>query len=193
MKKIPITRGFTLVETMIAVTILALAIAGPLYTASRSVIAAQNASAQLTATYLAQEGIEYVRMMRDNEYLAVSNQPNASVQAWSNFLSSPDAASIVSCRATTCTLDPSRPMGTGSGFSLQPCSLSGSPYPVCAPLNLSNGIYTQQSLGTPTIFTRTIQAVDASSQVESISSIVSWTYHGTVYSVSAADQLTPWQ
>ena len=64
------SRGFTLIETMVAVTILTLAVAGPLMTASRAIVAAQSARDQLTASYLAQEGIEYVRAMRDNEYLA---------------------------------------------------------------------------------------------------------------------------
>ena len=62
-------RGFTLTETMIAITILTFAVAGPLFTASRSIIAADIARDQLTASYLAQEGIEYVRMMRDNAML----------------------------------------------------------------------------------------------------------------------------
>ena len=63
-------KGFTLVESMIAVTILTFAVAGPLYTASRAFVAAEIARDKLTASYLAQEGVEYVRAMRDNEYLS---------------------------------------------------------------------------------------------------------------------------
>src|SRR3989344_7940392 len=80
-------RGFTLIETMIAVTILAFAVAGPLYTANRVVVAAQTARSQLTASYLAQEGIEYMRSMRDKEYLSAyqTGGENVSVAAWTRF------------------------------------------------------------------------------------------------------------
>lgn len=187
------SRGFTLIETMVAVTILTLAVVGPLMTASRAIVAAQSARDQLTASYLAQEGIEYVRAMRDNEYLAAyrSGGLNISAVAWNNFLT----ASINQCRATTCTLDPSRNMGSGSGFSLSPCSGDS-----CTPLyltQLSNGTYgyTQQD-GTATRFTRTVQIVDASPDGATdvrVVSEVSWDFHSTVHSVSVSDHLTPWQ
>lgn len=185
--------GFTLIETMIAVSILTLSVAGPLFTANRAIVAAMTARDQLTASYLAQEGIEYVRAMRDNEFLAAYQAGGASVSsaAWTNFLSGADAASITQCRAATCTLDPARPMGTGSGFSLQPCAGSA-----CTPLYLANSIYTQQSeiagaVRTP--FTRVIQAIDVSASDERIVSTVSWSYHGIPYSVTVSDHLTPWQ
>jgi len=183
-------RGFTLIETMVAVTILTLAIAGPLVTANRAIVAARISRDQLTASYLAQEGIEYVRAMRDKEYLLAyqAGGPNVSTNAWSNFLN----ASINQCRSTTCTFDPSRNMGSGSGMSLAPCSGNS-----CAALyltQLSNGTYgyTQQG-GTVTPFTRTVQAIDVSASDERIVSMVSWSYHGTPYSVTISDHLTPWQ
>ncbi len=182
--------GFTLIETMVAITILTLAIAGPLFTASRAIVAAQISRDQLTASYLAQEGIEYVRAMRDNAYLSAyqAGGANVSTTAWDTFLN----ASINQCRATTCTLDPSRNMGSGSGMSLSPCSGSS-----CVSLyvtQLSNGTYgyTQQG-GTATPFTRTVQAIDVSSSDERIVSTVSWSFHGTLYSVTISDHLTPWQ
>ncbi|MFA6969109.1 MAG: type II secretion system protein [Candidatus Paceibacterota bacterium] len=132
-------RGFTLIETMIAITILTLAIAGPIFTASRAIIAAQIARDQLIATYLAQEGIEYVRAMRDDEFLSAYQAGGASVSsaAWAGFITGSNASSITQCRASTCTLDPARPMGSGSGLSLLPCSGSA-----CTPLYLANSIYT---------------------------------------------------
>lgn len=185
--------GFTLVETLIAISILMLAIAGPLYTASRVLVAAEAARYQLTASQLAQEGIEYVRMMRDDEFLAAYQAGGAAVSntAWTNFLNGVDPASITQCRVTTCTLDPARAMGTGGNLSLQPCSGG-----TCAPLYLANGIYTEQSgivgaVVTP--FTRTIQAIDTSSIDEKIVSTVSWSFHNAPYTVTVTDHLTPWQ
>lgn len=193
-------RAFTLVETLIAITILTFAIAGPLSSASHALVATEVARDQLTASYLAQEGIEYVRAMRDDEYLAAYKTGGATVSttAWTDFISGSDAGAITQCRTTTCTLDPTRLMGTGSGFALQQCSISGTPYSVCTPLYIANNIYTEQSGlsgAVKTSFTRTIQAIDISGSPndEEIDSKVSWSFHGTPYTVTVTDHLTPWQ
>ncbi len=189
--------GFTLVETLVAVAIITLAVSGPLFMASRAVVATQIARDQLTASYLAQEGIEYVRAMRDAEFLAAfqAGAAGISTTAWNNFLSNPvssDSATISGCKASTCTLDPSPDvqMGTGVGLSLQPCTTT------CTPLYLVNGFYTQQSdvngaVATP--FTRTVQAFDAAANDERIVSKVTWNFHGTPYTVTVTDHLSPWQ
>lgn len=193
MKKVILHRGFTLIETMVAIAVLTLAVSGPLFTANRALVAARTARDQLTASLLAQEGIEYVRLMRDDEYLAAYRAGGAGVSsaAWSAFVSGGDSASIAGCRSSTCTLDPARAMGTGGGLSLAPCSGAS-----CAPLYLANGIYTERSgiagaVRTP--FTRTIQAFDTAADDERIVSTVSWSFHGVPYSVSITDHLTPWQ
>ena len=181
-------KGFTLIETMVAVTIIALAIAGPLTTASRAIVAGELSRDQFVASYLAQEGIEYVRAMRDDEFLALyPPQPGTAATAWNNFLNGVSAGSIAGCRATTCTLDPAKAMNQ----ALASCSGSA-----CTPLYLSNGIYTQQSTipgSVKTSFTRTIQAFTVSANEEQIVSTVSWTFHGTAYSVTTSDHLTSWQ
>lgn len=62
--------GFTLVETLVAIAILLLAIGGPLTIAAQSFFAARFSKDTLTATYLAQEGVEIVRFQRDSNTLA---------------------------------------------------------------------------------------------------------------------------
>lgn len=62
-------KGFTLVETMVAISILMLGILGPLSIASSGLRNSLFAKDQVTAYYLAQEGIEYVRYVRDANYL----------------------------------------------------------------------------------------------------------------------------
>jgi len=191
-------RGFTLIETMIAVTILTIAIAGPLMTANRSIVAAQSARDQLTASYLAQEGIEHVRAIRDNNYLAAyyAGGLNISTTAWNNFLT----ASVNQCRSAECSLDPTLPIGYGSSSSLYQCSGDN-----CKLYLLPNGVYaTNRSVqtGTGTRFKRTIQIVDiaGTSDIQGspypdkrVVSKVSWDFHGTIYSVTIYDHLTPWQ
>jgi type II secretory pathway pseudopilin PulG len=66
--------GFTLLETLVALTILLLAIVGPLTIAARGIQSTAGARDQITASFLAQEAVEYVRLMRDTNVL--SNAPN---------------------------------------------------------------------------------------------------------------------
>src|SRR3989344_8026028 len=58
-------RGFSLIETLVAVVILVSAIVGPLTLAQRSIHSAVYARDQVTASFLAEEVIEYIRMARD--------------------------------------------------------------------------------------------------------------------------------
>jgi len=65
-------RGFTLVETLIAISVLLLSVAGPLTIASRGLISASFARDQVTAFYLTQEATETIRNKRDNNSLSDS-------------------------------------------------------------------------------------------------------------------------
>ncbi len=66
-------KGFTLLETLVAITILTMATLGPMQLASRMVASARVAQNRIVAFYLAQEGIEYSRNTRDNNFLNSSN------------------------------------------------------------------------------------------------------------------------
>lgn len=57
--------GFTIVETLVAVTILLVVIIGPLTIASQGLSNAMFANEQTTAVFLAQEAIEAVQELRD--------------------------------------------------------------------------------------------------------------------------------
>lgn len=205
-------KGFTLIETMIAVTILTLAMAGPLFTASRAIVAAETARDQLAASYLAQEGIEYARMMRDNQYLAAyaANSTDVATVAWDHFLNgnpdlplnASDPSSVARCIApAVCSLDSAVLDSLGNGvlkectdgtcasepLHLTGCTGTGS----CAP-----SVYTQQanlSGSTKVPFVRTIQAIPITENEEKVISTVSWDSHGTRYTVTASDHLTSWQ
>ncbi|MEK7101886.1 MAG: prepilin-type N-terminal cleavage/methylation domain-containing protein [Patescibacteria group bacterium] len=198
-------KGFTLIETMVAITILTFAIAGPMFTASRSIIAAQTARDQLTAMYLAQEGIEYVRMMRDNAYLEAYHEGDSDIssKAWDNFLNNPASDwTIAKCRASVhaskiCTL----------GSILEASPLVSCPSDTCDPLYLTNctnssgelsctppSIYTSQDLSGSVVspFTRSIQGITITENEVKIVSTVSWNFHGTPYAVTVSDHLTAW-
>lgn len=100
-------QGFTLIETLLAVLLLTTAIAGPLTIASRALNAAVVAKDQITAFYLAQDGMEYVRFLRDSACLTAGSQidaggcPVSDSNSWLSSLS----ACISTDGSTSCYLD----------------------------------------------------------------------------------------
>jgi prepilin-type N-terminal cleavage/methylation domain-containing protein len=93
-------QGFTLIETLVAVLLLVVAIAGPLTVASRAFNSALVAKDQVTAYYLAQDALEYVRFRRDSRCLA-NGTAQACISAatpWLTFFGT-------SCNTTGCTVD----------------------------------------------------------------------------------------
>ena len=69
-------RGFTLVETLVATSILSVAILSMLVVLSKNITNTNYAKRKIIASYLAQEGVEYLRNMRDTYvlYNATSSQ-----------------------------------------------------------------------------------------------------------------------
>lgn len=65
-------RGMTLIETLVAVTILSVAIVAPMSLTIQSLFAAYYARDQVIASNLAQEAIESVRSIRDSNILRIA-------------------------------------------------------------------------------------------------------------------------
>lgn len=63
------SKGFTIIELIITIFILSIAVVGIYSAFSAMVVFTYNASDQLQAAYLAQEGVEIVRNIRDTNWL----------------------------------------------------------------------------------------------------------------------------
>lgn len=64
------TKGFTLLEVLVAVFVLTIGVLGAFTVVQNITFYSQMISSKLTATYLVQEGIELVRNRRDSNWLA---------------------------------------------------------------------------------------------------------------------------
>lgn len=68
--KVNKNKGFSLVETLIAITVLMLAIAGPMSLASSGYASSLTSKNRVSAFYLAQDAMEYIRNVRDENIIA---------------------------------------------------------------------------------------------------------------------------
>ena len=118
----PSFQGFTLIETMVAVSMLSLAIVAPMSLAAQSLSSAYYARDQVTAFHLAQEGIEAVRSIRDANILQDSQ--GAGVNLLNGIPTG--QAFVIDTRTnqtwTTCTTEPLKTDGVFYGYGTGPCT-----------------------------------------------------------------------
>ncbi len=74
--------GFTLVETLVAISILLVVIIGPMTIAQKGIQNAYFAREQVTAVFLAQEAIEAIRELRDADALIAYDDGSSGDNTW---------------------------------------------------------------------------------------------------------------
>lgn len=67
-----IQKGFTLIEVIAAMFVITVGVVGALIAIQQTMFYTQTSVSRLTATYLAQEGIEIVRNIRDGNWLELN-------------------------------------------------------------------------------------------------------------------------
>ncbi len=167
-------KGYSLVEVMVAISILMLAIAGPLTIAAKGLQSAQYAKDQIAAFLLAQEGIEAFVSVRNQaiiEGIRAGNMDN--VWNWTNHTSGGSGISYCFDNAG-CNID-FRSENVIAGGSLVSCSnlnnclldYRASENP--SPYRVNDGTASDDS-----IFTRVIKISEVNSNELKITSTVSW-------------------
>jgi len=87
--------GFTIIEIVISMFIIAIAIVGIFTALSIVVILTSDSADRLTATYLAQEGMEIVRNIRDTNWIKIQSDPATGIEhSWIDGLTSAGDPSI---------------------------------------------------------------------------------------------------
>lgn len=174
-------RGFTLVETLVAITVVVTAMVGPLYAVQQSLNASRTAREQLIASSLAQEGVEYVRAIRDSNYLYFLRTGGA--RSWLAGLDGTGGS--VNCITATCVIDPTQDMQNAVTRTSTP-----------SPLYLSStNLYTQVAVvPTPTKYTRTVLLTPVSGSVTemTVTVVVSWTTKNQTRNVTITERLHNW-
>jgi len=67
-------KGFTILESLISISILSVAVTGPLVYVTNSLKAAEVARDQTIAFYLAQDAVEHIKNVRDNNTIGITNR-----------------------------------------------------------------------------------------------------------------------
>ena len=185
-------RGFTLIETMVAVFILTLSLASLLTLTSSSVFSARYAKNDITANYLLQEVADYIRNDRDN----VAFHQNTGGVGWNTFL---DTYGYGDGSLATCFL--------ANGCYFEPASISvvpptACPSGVCPTLGyddgaINNDFYTYRNPAgfAPSVFQRKVlmKINNLNSDELDITVIVTWNNGGLALSRSLHFILLNWQ
>ena len=188
--------GFTLIETLIAILILTLSIVGPFQISQGVLNSAYNARDQLVAAGLAQEALEYTRMVRDSNYL-YNARFGANSVTWLNGM---DGTNGPNCYFTAngshpCVVEP-RAMDINSllfyaNGSLALCADStglSCPHPLYVD---AYGIYNQQNSGTVSKYTRVMTLTQINTHETMVTVTVTWENHGAK-SITVSENLENW-
>ena len=138
-------KGFTLIESLVAIFILTISVTALLGVVSQSVFNSSYAKNKVVAVSLAQEGIELVRNIQDTKLLQATQGQYPDFETFIQMEFQP-------CSTTggLCTIDPET-------LNISPCPSDGNNGPECSLLYLDNGYYNYDSTnGTPTVFRRSI-------------------------------------
>lgn len=168
-------KGFTLIETLVAITVLTIAIVGPMSLAISSINSVKIVKNQVIAFYLAQEGIEYVRNLRDNNFI----QGNTGTK-WLDRLENCWIGS------GKCVIDVSRNTITNCGAQCPVIKYDD-----------AGGFYYNYKSGTDTIFIRTVKIdrinIGGGNNEAKIEVIVEWPERFGTKSFTLQDSIFNWK
>jgi len=168
-----IERGFTLLETLVAIFVIVVGLIGGMSAILKTLTLFSFSSSRLTAAYLAQEGIEIVRNIRDTNWL----EAGTAVNDWDEGLTNCLNGCIVGYNHSygPDLIDPNLP-----AFADQFLNIDG------------NSFYSY-SPGDPTKFQRKIIIQKTDPDRLDVRVEVIWSERGKSYNFSAQENLYNWR
>jgi prepilin-type N-terminal cleavage/methylation domain-containing protein len=131
-------QGFTLVETLIAVTILVVSVVTPLSIASQAMVYSATARDQIIASNLAQEAIDFIRNERDRSALNVTAANPARFQNFLIKFGTYNGPLSYCYIAAGCAVDVQKPTYINTGPVTLTKRLSSEPYSVAHVIDLES-------------------------------------------------------
>ena len=180
--------GFTLVETLVAISVFSVSIIALMAALGKGISDSNQVKYKMTATYLAEEGIEYIRNMRDT-FVLYDDVSDATV-GWGDFVTK-----LTQC-AGGCKFDDT--LARYDIDKLKNMTFSSCTANICAlDYDSTSHKYLYHQLGTLSGFTRVITAnpvnpANTKGEIK-ITSTVSWVKNSATYSVSFSDNLLKWR
>lgn len=157
--------GFTILETLVAIAILILAITAPLAIIAQALRSSYYARDQVTAYYLAQEAIEFIRNNRDNVGLEAAvpaeDWIDAAFRGYSDYTETTPSEDIVNNSNELSPIKTYLVRDAAVGYKLVTCSLSDGCPEVTYDPEAQNGVLYGWPTGDPSIFTREITISEA--------------------------------
>ncbi|MFM2374411.1 MAG: hypothetical protein RLZZ234_406 [Candidatus Parcubacteria bacterium] len=171
------TKGFTLIEALVAISVMLLSIGGPMAIAQKGIQNTVYARDQIVAFYIAQEGVELIRSIRDDNALAGVN--------WRTKIS---AAACVNAAGSGCGIDVDNmnfidcawSAGTACNLYYRAGGLS---------IGADRGIYAHDTSGQPTIYSRSIKVLSVSGNEVSVDVTVRWLSRGTTKTITVQSRM----
>ncbi len=163
-------KGFTLVETLVAIAILLVAVVGPISLIGDALHKLYYAKDEMIAINIAQEGIETVRWKRDSNMLSAVAWDTGITAGY--YIIDPGAlgAPVV---ATTC---------------IGACLVDLKPIYFDA----TSGLYRQNVVTQPTQFSRIVNIRSVNANEIKVSSTVKWRTGGQVGTITVSENLFKW-
>jgi prepilin-type N-terminal cleavage/methylation domain-containing protein len=173
--------GFTIIESLVAISIMLVAIAGPLTLANNSISNAVASKQQLEASYLGQDLLEYIRWVRDTE-------------GTSQFLGEVGSLCTVS---DPCAVDTTKTTFTGPTGSDSALKGSCSDPSVCVLYYDKTGTHQYGHDGTtgatPTTFSRSLAITRISSDEFTATVVTAWKTPSGVRAVTLKEDFMNWK
>ena len=180
---IPSRRGFTIIETLVAVAVLLLSIITPLTIAEKGLASAEAARTEITAFYLGQEAVEYVRSVRDSNAIGGKGGQSNWLQGLSQCATS-----------SGCGID-STASGSGQIITCNPGNDNCTLYTYTGLVTELRGLFGHRtSTGwTRTDYTRVVHLQDVLSDVETeVKVTVTWPTRFGTRSIDVVEHIFNW-